>query len=52
MFPTKCLQSMSKTLGIEKDWWLRVENCALWFLKLPHSDAKEQLIYNVDILGV
>ena len=28
----------------------RVEKCALWFLKLPHSDAKEQVIYNVHIL--
>ena len=30
---------------------IRVDNCALWFLKLPHSEAKEQMIYNVNILG-
>ena len=29
----------------------RVDNFALWFLKLPHSEAKEQVIYNVNILG-
>ena len=29
----------------------RVSNCAIWFLKLPHSEAKEQLIFNVNILG-
>ena len=29
----------------------RVSNCALWFLKLPHSEAKEQVIFNVNILG-
>ena len=29
----------------------RVANCALWFLKLPRSEAKEQAIYNVNILG-
>ena len=28
----------------------RVANCALWFLKLPHSEAKEQVIFNVNIL--
>jgi hypothetical protein len=28
----------------------RVANCALWFLKLPHSEAKEQVICNVNIL--
>ena len=30
---------------------LRVDNCALWFLKLPPSEAKEQVQYNVNILG-
>ena len=30
----------------------RVDNCALWFLELPHSEAKEQLIYYVNILRV
>lgn len=29
----------------------RVDNCALWFLKLPHSEAKKQAIFNVNILG-
>ena len=29
----------------------RVANCALWFLKLPHSEAKKQVIVNVNILG-
>ena len=29
----------------------RVDNCALWFLKLSHSEAKEQVIFNVNILG-
>ena len=29
----------------------RVDNCALWFLKLPHSEAKGQVISNVNILG-
>ena len=29
----------------------RVANCALWFLKLPHSEAMEQGIFNVNILG-
>ena len=29
----------------------RVANCAHWFLKLPHSEAKEQMIFNVNILG-
>ena len=28
----------------------RVSNCALWFLKLPHSEAKEQVIYSVNFL--
>ena len=31
--------------------WGRVANCAHWFLKLPHSEAKEQMISNVNILG-
>ena len=30
---------------------LRVANCTLWFLKLPHSEAKEQVNFNVNILG-
>ena len=29
----------------------RVANCALWFLKLPHSETKEKVIVNVNILG-
>ena len=29
----------------------RVANCALWFLKLPHSEAKGLVIFNVNILG-
>ena len=29
----------------------RVDKCALGFLKLTHSEAKEQLIYSVNILG-
>ena len=29
----------------------RVDNCNLWFLKLPHIEAKEELIYSVKILG-
>jgi hypothetical protein len=29
----------------------RVANCALWFLKLPHSEAMDQGIFNVNILG-
>ena len=28
----------------------RCANCALWFLKLPHSEAKERVIFNVNIL--
>ena len=28
-----------------------VDNCALWFLKLPHTEAKEQMIYNVNFLN-
>ena len=27
---------------------VRVDNCALWFLKLPHSEAKDQVIYNIN----
>ena len=30
---------------------IRVDNNGLWFLKLPHSEAKEQVICNVKILG-
>ena len=30
---------------------LRVDNCDLWFLKLPHSEAKKQVIFNVNIVG-
>ena len=30
---------------------IRVANCALWFLKLPHSEAKGLVIFNVNILG-
>ena len=33
------------------DFAARVANCALWFLKLPHSEAKEQVIFSVNILG-
>ena len=29
----------------------RVANCDLWFLKLPHSEANKQGIFNVNILG-
>ena len=29
----------------------RVANCTLWFLKLPHNEAKDELIYSVKILG-
>ena len=29
----------------------RVANCTLWFLKPPHIEAKEELIYSVKILG-
>ena len=28
----------------------RVDNFAVWFLKLPHCEANEQQIYNVNIL--
>ena len=35
----------------EKYIYTRVDNGALWFLKLPHSEAKAQVIYNVNILG-
>ena len=28
----------------------RVANCTLWFLKPPHIEAKEELIYSVKIL--
>ena len=31
--------------------FVRVDYCALWFIKLPHSESKEQEIYNVNILG-
>ena len=29
----------------------KVANCTLWFLKPPHIEAKEELIYSVKILG-
>ena len=29
----------------------RVANCILWFLKPPHIEAKEELIYSLKILG-
>ena len=32
-------------------WSTRVANCALRFLKLPHSEAKGLGILNVNILG-
>ena len=28
-----------------------VDNCALWLLKIPHSEAKEQVIYDVNPLA-
>ena len=39
--------------GIEHipDTRFRVANCTLWFLKPPHIEAKEELIYSVKILG-
>ena len=30
---------------------VRVANCTLWFLKPPHIEANEELIYSVKILG-
>ena len=39
----------------EQQRWIRntsrVAYCAIWFLKLPHSEAKEKVIVNVNILG-